>query len=171
MLFGLFVHKYPHITYPHNLWPRDRLFRQLPPPGYLPLDWIYCSIYPPQYQYDILLCCTLPYFYYVLQVQTTTSTTPQQQQTVPTPSPPLEESISIPPQDCSTTDIMFADNSFIVVSMLLYSYFKSLSLYVSEYPTMIELIRFRGRNRRVNIPKEIGTKCYQFGVLLLKDET
>ena len=36
---------------------------------------------------------------------------------------------------------------------------------------MIELIRFRGRNRRINIPKEISTKCYQFGVLLLKDET
>ena len=36
---------------------------------------------------------------------------------------------------------------------------------------MIELIRFRGRSRRINIPLEISTKCYQFGVLLLKDET
>ena len=36
---------------------------------------------------------------------------------------------------------------------------------------MIELIKFRGRSRRINVPKEIGTKCYQFGVLLLKDET
>ena len=36
---------------------------------------------------------------------------------------------------------------------------------------MIELIRFRGRSRRINIPKEIGTKYNQFGVLLLKDET
>ena len=36
---------------------------------------------------------------------------------------------------------------------------------------MIELIRFRGRSRRINIPKEISTKYYQFGVLLLKDET
>ena len=36
---------------------------------------------------------------------------------------------------------------------------------------MMELIRFRGRSRRINIPQEIGTKCYQFGVLLLKDET
>ena len=35
---------------------------------------------------------------------------------------------------------------------------------------MIELIRFRGRSRRINIPKEIITK-YEFGVLLLKDET
>ena len=59
----------------------------------------------------------------------------------------------------------------IIVSMLLYSYFKSLSLYVGECPTMMELIRFRGRSRRINIPKEIGTKCYQFGVLFLKDET
>ena len=36
---------------------------------------------------------------------------------------------------------------------------------------MIELIRFRGRARRINIPIEISTKYYQFGVLLLKDET
>ena len=128
-------------------------------------------VHPPHYQYDILLCYTLPYFYYVLQVQTITSTTPQQQQTVPTPSPPLEEAVLTPPQDYSTAGIMFVDNSFIIVNMLLYSYFKSLSLYVGECPTMIELIRFRGRSRRINIPKEIGTKCYQFGVLLLKDET
>ena len=36
---------------------------------------------------------------------------------------------------------------------------------------MIELIRFRGRSKRINIPLEISTKYYQFGVLLLKDET
>ena len=36
---------------------------------------------------------------------------------------------------------------------------------------MIELIRFRGRSRRINVPKEISTKFYQFGILLLKDET
>ena len=36
---------------------------------------------------------------------------------------------------------------------------------------MIELIRFRGRSRKINIPQEIGTKYYQFSVLLLKDET
>ena len=42
---------------------------------------------------------------------------------------------------------------------------------VGECPTMMDLIRFRGRSRRINIPREIGTKCYQFGVLLLKDET
>ena len=36
---------------------------------------------------------------------------------------------------------------------------------------MMELIRFRGRSRRINIPQEIITKYYQFGVLLLKDAT
>ena len=36
---------------------------------------------------------------------------------------------------------------------------------------MIELIRFRGKSKRINIPQEIGTKYYQFGVLLLDDET
>ena len=36
---------------------------------------------------------------------------------------------------------------------------------------MIELIRFRGRSKRINIPLEISTKYYQFGVLLLKDKT
>ena len=34
---------------------------------------------------------------------------------------------------------------------------------------MIELVRFRGRERRINIPQEISTKYYQFGVLLLED--
>ena len=43
--------------------------------------------------------------------------------------------------------------------------------FVGERPTMIELIRFRGRSRRINIPLEISTKYYKFGVLLLKDET
>ena len=38
-------------------------------------------------------------------------------------------------------------------------------------PTIIELIRFRGRNKRINIPQEVSTKYYDFGVLLLKDET
>ena len=36
---------------------------------------------------------------------------------------------------------------------------------------MIECIRFRGRGRRINIPQEIGIKYYQFGVLLLEDDT
>lgn len=42
---------------------------------------------------------------------------------------------------------------------------------VGERPTIIELIRFRGRSRRINILQEISTKYYDFGVLLLKDGT
>ena len=36
---------------------------------------------------------------------------------------------------------------------------------------MVECIRFRGRERRINIPQEIGIKYYQFGLLLLEDDT
>ena len=42
---------------------------------------------------------------------------------------------------------------------------------VGERPTIIELIRFQGRSRRINILQEISTKYYDFGVLLLKDGT
>ena len=41
----------------------------------------------------------------------------------------------------------------------------------AEQPTLIECIRFRGRKRRINIPQEIGTKYYQFGLLLLENDT
>ena len=41
----------------------------------------------------------------------------------------------------------------------------------ADRPTLIECIRFRGRERRINIPQEIGVKYYQFGVLLLEDDT
>ena len=41
----------------------------------------------------------------------------------------------------------------------------------TDGPTMIECIRFRGRERRINIPQEIGVKYYQFGLLLLEDDT
>ena len=34
---------------------------------------------------------------------------------------------------------------------------------------MIECIRFRGRERRINIPREIGVKYREFGLLLLED--
>ena len=34
---------------------------------------------------------------------------------------------------------------------------------------MIELLRFRGRKRRINIPQEVSTKYRQFGILLLED--
>ena len=35
----------------------------------------------------------------------------------------------------------------------------------------MELIRFRGRERRINIPQQIGTNFMKFGILLLEDET
>ena len=38
-------------------------------------------------------------------------------------------------------------------------------------PTMLELIRFRGREKRINIPQEISTKYTWFGCLLLEDST
>lgn len=36
---------------------------------------------------------------------------------------------------------------------------------------MNDCVRFRGRERRVNVPQEIGTKYHQFGVFLLEDLT
>ena len=40
-----------------------------------------------------------------------------------------------------------------------------------DRPTLIDCIRFRGIERRINIPKEIGVKYYQFGLLLLENDT
>ena len=48
---------------------------------------------------------------------------------------------------------------------------QSLSTTGGDRPTMMELITFRGRERRINIPQEISTKCHQFAVLLLEDST
>ena len=42
-------------------------------------------------------------------------------------------------------------------------------LFTGGQPTLIELVRFRGRDRRINIPQEISTKYSQFGILLLED--
>ena len=39
-----------------------------------------------------------------------------------------------------------------------------------DRPTLIECIRFRGRERRINIPQEIGVKYQDFGLFLLEDE-
>ena len=36
---------------------------------------------------------------------------------------------------------------------------------------MMELVRFRGKAKRINIPQDISTNYYQFGILLLEDET
>ena len=45
----------------------------------------------------------------------------------------------------------------------------SSTYFIGEQPTVIELVRFRGRERRINIPQEISTKYPQFGILLLED--
>ena len=39
-----------------------------------------------------------------------------------------------------------------------------------DRPTLIACIRFRGRERRINIPQEIGVKYQDFGLFLLEDE-
>ena len=41
----------------------------------------------------------------------------------------------------------------------------------ADRPTLIECVRFRGRERRINIPQEIGTKYHNFGLFLLEDDT
>ena len=39
-----------------------------------------------------------------------------------------------------------------------------------QKPKLPELIGFHGRNRTINIPEQISTKYYDFGVLLLEDD-
>ena len=41
----------------------------------------------------------------------------------------------------------------------------------TDCPTMSECIKFQGRERKINIPQEIGTKYYNFGIFLLEDVT
>ena len=41
----------------------------------------------------------------------------------------------------------------------------------ADRPTLIECVRFRGRERRINIPQEIGIKYHDFGLFLLEDDT
>jgi len=41
--------------------------------------------------------------------------------------------------------------------------------FTADCPTLIELVRFRGRKTRINVPQEISTKYYKFGILLLDD--
>ena len=47
--------------------------------------------------------------------------------------------------------------------------FYSPSDYEADRPTLIECIRFQGKERIINIPQEIGTSYHDFGVLLLDD--
>ena len=39
----------------------------------------------------------------------------------------------------------------------------------ADRPTLIEWIRFWGKERRINIPQEIGVKYCDFGLFLLED--
>ena len=39
-----------------------------------------------------------------------------------------------------------------------------------QKPKLPELIGFHGRNETINIPEQISTKFYEFGVLLLEDD-
>ena len=40
---------------------------------------------------------------------------------------------------------------------------------IAGHPTVLECIGFKGRQRRINIPQEIGTNYSQFGMHLLED--
>ena len=42
-------------------------------------------------------------------------------------------------------------------------------LSIGGQPTLIELVAFPGRKRKINIPQEVSTKYTQFGILLLED--
>ena len=52
----------------------------------------------------------------------------------------------------------------------MYTYTKLQGLVVTpDDPTVQECIKFQGRERRINIPQEIGIKYHDFGVFLLDD--
>ena len=40
---------------------------------------------------------------------------------------------------------------------------------IADHLTVLECIRFQGRQRRINIPQEIGTNYSQIGIFLLDD--
>ena len=48
-------------------------------------------------------------------------------------------------------------------------YFLLFSVLTPDIPTVLECTRFRGRKRTINIPREIGTNYYYFGLHLLDD--
>ena len=45
------------------------------------------------------------------------------------------------------------------------------SIVIADHPTVVECIRFPGRERSINIPQEISTNYHYFGLLLLEDTT
>ena len=44
-------------------------------------------------------------------------------------------------------------------------------VFADEKPNLVNLISFPGKNGSINIPQQISTKYFMFGVLLLNDET
>jgi len=46
-----------------------------------------------------------------------------------------------------------------------------ISLFADERPNLLKLLNFPGRNGNINIPQQVGTKYFTFGVLLLNDKT
>jgi len=60
------------------------------------------------------------------------------------------------------------EKAFIYVG---YVYYSKTELCPLGGPTLIECIRFEGREKTINLPQEIGVKYYQFGILLLEDAT
>ena len=47
----------------------------------------------------------------------------------------------------------------------------SSSLVADERPNLLKLLNFPGKSGNISIPKQISTKYFLFGVLLLNDET
>ena len=69
-----------------------------------------------------------------------------------------------------TTDGYLAIHEMLSNQIPVSIHIPSLNHYITGgQPTLIELVRFRGRERRINIPQEISTKYLQFGILLLED--
>ena len=41
----------------------------------------------------------------------------------------------------------------------------------SGKPSLVDILAFRGKERKINIPQEIGSKYFLFGILLLEDHS
>ena len=44
-------------------------------------------------------------------------------------------------------------------------------MFADEKPNLVNLISFPGKRDKINIPQQISTKYFMFGVLLLNDKT
>jgi len=58
-----------------------------------------------------------------------------------------------------------------VTSSTVHCFFSTTGEAQVDQPTLVECVRFRGRERRINISQEIGTKYITFGTLLLEERT